>query len=115
MPAITLTFERVAIIVTVPDGHIEPILDAISNAGGATIGEYTHCSFTNGGTGRFKPSAQANPHLGDHNTINQVDEWRIETFCEVDKASAVVSAIKQAHPYEEAVVYVLPLLDPDAL
>lgn len=51
------------------------------------------------------------PHIGKTDAINAVDEWRVETFCDRSAAREVVAAIRQAHPYEEPVVYVLPLLD----
>jgi hypothetical protein len=63
----------------------------------------------------FKPDDTATPHSGEKGQINAEDEWRIETFCDRDKAQAVVAAIRTAHPYEEAVVYVLPSLDPNLL
>lgn len=110
-----MEFTQVYVVTGVPESHVEAVLDAISAAGGGIIGSYTHCAFTNPGTGRFKPDASANPHLGTKNEVNAVDEWRIETFCDRAVAKDVVAAIKEAHPYEEAVVYVLPLIPMDAL
>ena len=103
------------IVVTVPPDAVGKVLDAIANAGGGTLGNYTHCAFTNAGTGRFKPSAQANPHIGAKEAINAVDEVRIETFCERAVAKQVVGAIRDAHPYEEPVIYLIPLLAEDGL
>jgi hypothetical protein len=99
----------------VPQENLEAVLDAIAAAGGGVIGHYSHCAFTNAGVGRFKPDVEAAPHLGSKQTINAVDEWRIETFCERAKAKAVVEAIRASHPYEEPVIYVLPLLDIDEI
>ncbi len=110
-----MDFEQVYIVTGVPESHLEAVLDAISAAGGGIIGQYTHCAFTNAGVGRFKPDAEANPHIGQVDAINAVDEWRIETFCDRQQAKAVVAAIQQAHPYEQPVVYVLPLLSVDDL
>ncbi len=107
--------ERVYIVTTVPESHLEDVLDAISAAGGGIIGQYSHCAFTSPGVGRFKPSEAAAPHTGQKGIINAEDEWRIETFAPRTQAKAVVTAIRQAHPYEEAVIYVLPLLDEDNL
>jgi hypothetical protein len=104
-------FSRIYVVTTVPGDHLEAVLDAISAAGGGIVGHYTHCAFTNQGTGRFKPDLQANPHLGEKDELNAVDEWRIETFCDRAVAKAVVAAIRAAHPYEEPVIYLLPLLD----
>ncbi len=103
--------QRIMIVVTVPPEQADTVLDAISGAGGGSIGEYTHCGFTSTGDGRFKPSDAANPHVGAKDTINRVDEVRIETFCKRDVAKAVVAAIREAHPYEEPVIYLIPLLD----
>lgn len=105
-----MTDSRILIITTAPEDAVEAVLDAIASAGGGVIGAYTHCAFTNDGTGRFKPSAEANPHVGAKEQINAVDEVRIETFCSRDVAKAVVAAVRAAHPYEEPVIYLLPLL-----
>ena len=103
------------IVVTVPPDAVEEVLDAISGAGGGIIGNYTHCAFTNPGTGRFRPSSEANPHVGAKEAINAVDEARIETFCDRSVARQVVAAIRKAHPYEEPVIYLVPLLSEDEL
>lgn len=107
--------QRLMIVVTVPPEHTDALLDAISGAGGGIIGEYTHCAYVIRGTGRFKPSATATPHLGAKERINEEDEARIETFCDRDQAKAVVAAIREAHPYEEPVIYLLPLIEEDEL
>lgn len=106
---------RVLIIVTVPPENVDAVLDAISGAGGGVVGNYTHCAFTNDGQGRFKPNDAANPHTGQKGAINSEPEVRIETFCERSIAKAVINAIRQAHPYEEPVYYIVPLLDEDLL
>jgi hypothetical protein len=110
-----MDFTQIYVVTGVPESHLEPVLDAISSAGGGIVGQYTHCAFTNSGVGRFKPDESANPHIGMKQQINSVDEWRIETFCDRDKAKAVVQAIRDAHPYEEPVIYVMPLLNIDTL
>lgn len=102
---------RLMFVFTVPETHLQPVLDAIAQAGAGIIGEYTHCSFTAAGTGRFKPGAAANPTLGQRDQINAEPELRVETFCERDRAQAAVAALRAAHPYEEPVYYLIPLLD----
>lgn len=107
--------ERVMIITGVPSEAADDVLNAIAGAGGGIAGEYTHCAFTHLGFGQFKPADDADPHVGKIGQVNRVAEVRIETFCERNVAKQVVQAIKQAHPYEEVVVYVLPLLSEDDL
>lgn len=106
---------RLMIVIGTPPEAVEPILDAIAGAGGGVIGHYTHCSFSNPGLGRFKPDAGANPHLGEKEALNSVEEVRIETFCDRAVAKAVLAAIRAAHPYEEPVIYMIPVLDEDDL
>lgn len=108
-------YSRVMIIVGTPIEGLQAVLEAIAGAGGGVVGEYTHCSFTSTGIGRFKPSEAANPTLGERHQVNEVTEYRIETFCERAQAKEIVQAIRAAHPYEEPVIYLLPLLDEDAL
>ncbi len=98
------------IIVGTPHEAVDRILEAISKAGGGIIGNYSHCAFVVNGQGRFKPNAIANPHIGAIGQVNAVDEAQIQTFCPRASAKAVVEAIRAAHPYEEPVIYLLPLL-----
>ncbi|HLU09234.1 MAG TPA: hypothetical protein VK003_06175 [Oceanobacillus sp.] len=99
------------LIVTVPASHLHDVLDAIGEAGAGQIGNYTHCAFFSPGTGRFKPNEAANPALGEKSQINEVEEYRIETFCSREKISDVIAALRKAHPYEEPVYYLLPLMN----
>lgn len=103
--------KQVLLIVTVPESHLYDVLNAVGEAGAGQIGNYTHCAFFSPGTGRFKPNEAANPALGEKAQINEVEEYRIETFCSRDNVSAVIAAIRKAHPYEEPVIYLLPLMN----
>jgi hypothetical protein len=98
------------IVVGVPEPDVETVLDAIAEAGGGVLGDYTHCAYVSGGLGRFLPGEAAHPALGGKGIVNRVDEARIETFCTRARANAVVAAIRAAHPYEEPVIYLIPLL-----
>lgn len=88
----------VKIVVTVPETHADVVRQAIGDAGGGRIGNYTHCSFSSKGTGRFLPTAGANPHLGAVGVPEAVPEERIEATCERTRLPAVVAAIKSVHP-----------------
>lgn len=106
-----MTPNRVQIVVTVPALHLNAILEAMANAGAGIVGEYTHCSYRNIGTGRFKPGPNANPAIGEAEHITEVEEYRIETICERRHVHSVCTAIRAAHPYEEPLIYLFPLLD----
>jgi hypothetical protein len=102
---------HVMIVTSATEASLQAVLDAIASAGGGVIGHYTHCSFTVNGIGTFKPGSGADPHVDAVGELNRVPEIRIETFCNRGQAKGVVQAIRAVHPYEEPVIYVIPLLD----
>jgi hypothetical protein len=101
--------KRYKIVVYVPESDAEKLRDAIGEAGAGVIGNYSHCTFTIKGTGRFKPLEGANPTIGEVGKLEEVSEDRIETVCEEDKLKDVLKAIKENHPYEEPATDVYPI------
>lgn len=110
-----MEFTRVKIVTFVPLANADEVRRALGDAGAGQIGEYTYCSYSVLGKGRFIPSDRANPHIGASGNTEVVDEERIEVVCERDNAKAVIAAMKQAHPYEEVAFDVYPLLSEEEL
>ena len=100
----------VKIVVFVPVDDTAAVLSAAFGAGGGAIGEYDECSFRVNGTGTFRPSADANPAVGERERRNDVAEDRVEIVVGRRRMAAVVDAIKAAHPYEEVALDVYPLV-----
>lgn len=69
----------------VPESHSDKLREAIGNAGAGQIGNYSFCTFTIKGTGRFKPGVNANPTIGEGGKLEEVVEDRIETVCTEEK------------------------------
>jgi hypothetical protein len=103
--------ERVIIVLSAPHQHVDEILQAIHEAGGGRMGEYSHSAYLIQGEGRFKASESAHPGIGEPGRLNKVGEVRIETFCDRADAKRVLSAIRAVHPYEEPIIYLIPMLD----
>ena len=101
--------KRYKIVVYVPEVDADKLRQAMGNAGAGIVGNYSHCTFTIKGTGRFKPNEGANPTIGEIGKLEEVSEDRIETVCEEDKLEAVLKAIKDNHPYEEPATDVYPI------
>lgn len=97
------------IVVTVPENESDKLREAIGNAGGGKVGNYTHCSFSVKGIGRFLPGDDANPAIGEVGKLEQVAEERIEITCDGDNLKEVVKAIREAHSYEEPAIDVYKL------
>ncbi|QQR51306.1 hypothetical protein IPF89_00470 [Candidatus Saccharibacteria bacterium] len=106
-----MEFSKVKIVTFVPSEHADVVRDAIGKAGAGQIGEYSFCSYSVSGVGRFLPSSNANPHIGKSGELEVVNEERIEVECVRSKAELVINAIKSAHPYEQVAFDVYPLLD----
>ena len=100
---------NVKIVIFVPETYTDIVREAMGTAGAGKIGNYTHCTFSSKGVGRFKPEAGANPHIGEVGKYEEVIEERIETVCEREKLQEVIKAIKEVHPYEEVALDVYPL------
>ncbi len=99
------------VIVTVPENEADKLREAIGNAGGGKVGNYTHCSFSAKGIGRFLPVDGANPVIGKIDKLEEVAEERIEITCDSESVKAVVAAIRGAHSYEEPVIDIYELID----
>ena len=102
--------ELVKIVVFVPEDNADEIRQALGEAGAGKIGEYSFCSFSLKGVGRFKPSDGANPHIGQAGELESVDEERIEVACDKEQAPEIIRVIKGIHPYEEVVIDIYPML-----
>jgi len=89
------------LVVFVPKESLEQVDQAIFEAGGGKIGNYEECHFRTSGIGTFKPYQQANPTIGKRGTRSQVEEFRVEYLVRNHHVSSVLSAMNQAHPYEE--------------
>lgn len=102
---------RVKIVVHVPADYANEVRAALGAAGAGELGDYTYCSFTIHGMGRFLPSEAAQPHTGTPGVLEIVEEERIEVTCEKEKMAAAIRRIRDIHPYEEPSIDVYELLD----
>jgi dinuclear metal center YbgI/SA1388 family protein len=97
------------LVVYVPVSHRDAVFQAVANAGAGWIGNYSHCSFQLQGTGTFLPREGTRPFIGEQGRIERVEEVRIETVLPASRQSAVIAAMKAAHPYEEVAFDIYPL------
>ncbi len=102
---------RCKLVTFTPVESTDAVLAAMAAAGAGVIGEYEECSFRVAGVGTFRPSEAANPAVGERSVRNEVDEHRLEMVLPRGRLSAVVSALVEAHPYEEVAYDVYPLVD----
>jgi S-adenosylmethionine hydrolase len=100
----------VKIEVLVPDSHLERVLDALHSAGAGRSARYDRCVYIPR-TRSWRPLAGAHPFRGVIGEISAGEETKVELNCPIENAERAVAAIREAHPYEEPVIYVLPLVE----
>lgn len=93
----------------VPEAYLNTVRDALFAAGAGQIGNYSECGFSTSGIGTFKPNEKANPFSGELLVRKEEQEIKIELVFPAALKSAVVAALKRAHPYEEVAFGIIPL------
>jgi dinuclear metal center YbgI/SA1388 family protein len=96
----------------VPLAHLEPLQQALFDAGAGNIGKYSDCSFATGGTGTFKAGEGTDPFVGTVGSRHTEEEMRLEVVFSAWQHAAVISAMKKSHPYEEIAYDVLSIDNP---
>jgi hypothetical protein len=110
---LNIQISKVKIIVTVPASHSDVVRQAVGDtllAG--KYDNYSHCSFTLRGIGRFTPLENSNSFIGNANISEEIEEDKIEFGdIKIDNINVIIEAIKSVHPYEQITYDVIPLLD----
>jgi hypothetical protein len=97
--------------VFIPDEALDTVKSALFDAGAGSIGDYEQCCWQVQGTGQFMPLAGSTPHIGAHDRLEEVDEWRVEMVVDGEAIEAVIAALKDAHPYETPAYDVIKVLE----
>lgn len=91
----------------VPVADTDVVLSALFAAGAGRVGDYEQCVFVLEGRGQFRPLAGANPTIGKVGDLEYVAENRVELTLPRHLRADVVSALREAHPYEQPAFHVL--------
>jgi dinuclear metal center YbgI/SA1388 family protein len=105
-------------VVFVPVADADAVRDALFDAGGGHIGDYSHCSWSVSGTGQFLPLQGARPAVGSVGSVEQVAEDRVELIAPARLRARLMAALRAAHPYEEPafdIVALAPIPQPVGL
>lgn len=97
------------VVVFVPSGDTDAVVDAMAAAGAGGLGRYRRCAWTVEGTGTFTPQEGATPAIGAVGRREVLHESRVEMIVPRSHRSAVLAALHSAHPYEEVAVDVIEL------
>ncbi len=97
------------LVAFVPENKITQVRDAVFEAGAGTIGEYDACSYNLEGYGTFKAGDNTNPYVGEKGKLHFEKEIRFETIFPAFLQGNVITALLNAHPYEEVAYDIYPV------
>jgi dinuclear metal center YbgI/SA1388 family protein len=97
------------LVVFVPTDHAEKVRQALFAAGAGEIGNYDSCSYNIEGQGTFRGGEDTDPFVGERGQLHFEPETRIETIFPAHEKGRVITAMLQAHPYEEVAYDIYPL------
>ena len=93
----------------VPQDSKEKTKQALFDIGVGRYENYECCCFETLGTGQFKPIDSANPHIGELNKIEKVQEYKVEMICSSELIHEAIKVLKEQHPYEEVAYEIFKL------
>ena len=93
-----------------PATHLEAMKQALRDVDAGHIGNYDCCLSYSPVTSCWRPLPGTNPYLGQVDEVSCESELKVEVTCYLERLDETLEAIKTVHPYEEPVIYVIPLL-----
>lgn len=84
-----------------PEAQAQTVRNALFEAGAGQIGNYDRCSFNTSGEGTYRAGDGSTPFAGNKNEDHVEKEIRIELIFHQYNESKIITALKEAHPYEE--------------
>ena len=95
-----------------PVNAAEEVKNALFEAGAGSIGNYEECSFSSSGMGTFKPGDSSNPTIGKAGGYREtVEELKLEFLIPANLTEQLLSALINAHPYEEVSYFLTELVN----
>lgn len=93
-----------------PATHLEAVQQALREVDAGHIGNYDCCLSYSPVTSCWRPLPGTNPYLGQMGEVSCEPELKVEVTCYLERLDETLEAVKRVHPYEEPVIYVIPLL-----
>jgi hypothetical protein len=99
----------------VPESHLESVKTALFAKGAGQYKAYDQCCWQVRGEGQFRPLQHSRPFLGLVNQLEKVLEYKVEMLCDEAIVKDALSALIEAHPYEEPAYEVYRILTAEDL
>ncbi len=93
----------------IPKTHLSLLQEALRHVDAGHIGNYDRVLSYTETTGCWRPLPGSTPYNGKENVMSKADELKVEVLCRTDKIDETIRAVKEIHPYEVPVIYVIPV------
>lgn len=94
----------------VPPEAFAPVRQALFSVDAGHIGNYDRCLSWSPVKSCWRPLERTRPYLGQEGELQEAEEIKVEVCCKGARLEETLRAVRAAHPYEEPVINVLPLL-----
>ncbi len=84
----------------VPNGHEETLINKLKSQGFSTHCGYQDCVYQSAGLGRYLPTSEAKPFLGEVGQYASTPEVKLEWLMPNRLVSRAKAMLQEAHPYE---------------
>ena len=95
-----------------PSTVADKIREIIGKTGGGIIGNFSHCTFTTEGVGRWREMTDGK--IGPYSEVVSAKEERIETVVNKKILPELIKQLKEAHGYQEMGYDIMPLYEVDS-
>ena len=93
-----------------PATHLEVVKQALREVDAGHIGNYDCCLSYSPVTSCWRPLPGTHPYLGRTDEVGCEPELKVEVTCYLERLDETLKAVRRVHPYEEPVIYAIPLL-----
>lgn len=94
----------------IPEANFSDLQKALQEVDAGHIGNYDSCLSYSRVTGTWRPLEGTHPYIGAEGEVSEEPELKVEVTIRSGKLDEVVSRIRAAHPYEEPVINIIPMI-----
>ena len=84
----------------VPNAYLDIVLNSLYKAGAGEIGNYSNCSFSAEGEGRYLGNKESNPKFGNKEKLTKTSEILINLIFPSHRKKKIIESLINSHPYE---------------
>ena len=93
----------------VPNEYLDLVLNSLHEAGAGEIGNYSKCSFSTEGEGRYLGNEKSNPKIGNKQEITKTSEILVSLVFPSFRRKNIVESLINSHPYESVAYEIMNL------